>query len=135
MLMKLMGTRSAFQGIVALVEVAFGIATVVAGTRVLAGADPGFVVFRPLVVFNVAMGVAYVAAGIWTSLSLERGRVAAAAIFLLNLVAFGLVGYLYAAGSRVAVESVRAIAFRTGVWLVLFLSLVRLARLRRVVDR
>jgi hypothetical protein len=107
---------------------AFGVATVIAGGRVLAGADPGYVVFRPLLIFNTAMGVAYLAAGIITWRSLERGRVAAAAVFFLNLVVLGAIGYLYAAGGAVAVESIRAMAFRAGVWLVLFLGLAWLNR-------
>ncbi len=48
----------------AAVAVLFGIATVVAGTRVLSGSDPGYLVFRPLLIFNTAMGVAYLAAGV-----------------------------------------------------------------------
>lgn len=37
--------------------VLFGAATLVAGGRVLLGADPGYEVFRPLLVYNTAMGV------------------------------------------------------------------------------
>jgi hypothetical protein len=110
------------RGILALVAVAFGLATLVAGGRVVAGADPGYLVFRPLVIFNTAMGVAYSAAGILTWRSPERGRVVAATIFLLNLVVLVAVGYLYTSGGAVAVDSVRAMMFRTGVWLVLLLG-------------
>ena len=116
------------RGILAFVAAAFGLATVAAGGRVLAGADPGYIVFRPLVIFNTAMGVAYLAAGIIMMRSLERGRFAAATIFLLNLFVLGGIGYLYQAGSAVALESVLAMTFRTGVWLALFLGLSWLAR-------
>jgi hypothetical protein len=77
------------------------------------------------------MGVAYLAAGIIMMRSLERGRVAAATIFLLNFFVLGGIGYLYEAGSAVALDSVRAMTFRTGVWLVLFLGLSWLVRGRR----
>jgi hypothetical protein len=116
------------QRILTFVATAFGLATVVSGSRVLAGADPGYVVFRPLVIFNTAMGVVYLAAGIITLRSLEKGKVAAATIFLLNLLVLGAIGYLYAAGGAVAIESIRAMTFRTGVWLVLFLGLAWLSR-------
>ena len=116
------------QRTLAFVAVAFGLATLVSGGRVLAGADPGYVVFRPLLIFNTAMGVAYLAAGIITLRSLERGKRAAATIFLLNLLVLGGIGYLYAAGSAVAIDSIRAMTFRTGVWLVLFLGLAWLSR-------
>ena len=116
------------QRTLAFVAVAFGLATLVSGGRVLTGADPGYVVFRPLLIFNTAMGVAYLAAGIITLRSLERGKRAAATIFLLTLLVLGGIGSLYAAGSAVAIDSIRAMTFRTGVWLVLFLGLAWLSR-------
>ena len=116
------------QRVFALVAVLFGIATVVAGTRVLTGSDPGYIVFRPLLIFNTAMGFAYVAAGVIAWRSIDRGKVAAAAIFVANLLALGTVGYLYAAGNAVAKESVGAMTFRTVVWLVLFAGLAWLSR-------
>jgi hypothetical protein len=116
------------QRILAFVAVAFGLATVVSGWRVLAGADPGYVVFRPLVIFNTTMGVAYLAAGILTIRNLAQARFAAATIFLLNLLVLGAIGYLYSTGSAVAIDSVRAMTFRAGVWLVLFLGLAWLGR-------
>ncbi len=87
------------------------------------GSDPGYTVFRPLLIYNTAMGIAYVAAGTIAWRSLDRGKYTAAAIFALNLAVLGAIGYLYTAGSVVAVESLRAMAFRTGVWLLLFLGL------------
>ena len=116
------------QRILGFVAVAFGLATIVAGGRVLGGADPGYVVFRPLLLFNTAMGGVYVAAGIVALRSLARGKRAAAGIFLLNLLVLGIIGYLYVAGSAVAIDSIRAMTFRTGVWLVLFLGLTWLDR-------
>ena len=60
--------------ILAFVAIAFGLLTVFAGGRVLAGADPGYVVFRPLLVFNFAMGFVYVAAGVAALRSAELGK-------------------------------------------------------------
>lgn len=42
----------------------FGVATVAAGASVLLGRDAGYVVYRPLQIFNTAMGVAYAAAAV-----------------------------------------------------------------------
>lgn len=106
----------------------FGVVTVIAGTRVLAGSDPGYIVFRPLLLYNTLMGIGYVAAGIVTWRNIERGKHAAAAIFLLNWLVLGTIGCLYAAGGAVAIESLRAMIFRTAVWLVLFLGLVWMSR-------
>lgn len=114
--------------VLVLVATLFGIATVIAGVRVLAGSDPGYTVFRPLLIYNTAMGMAYVVAGVVAWRNVERGKYAAAAIFALNFLALGTVGYLHVAGSAVALDSIRAMIFRTIVWLVLFLGLALVSR-------
>ncbi len=110
------------------VALLFGLATLVAGTRVLTGSDPGYVVFEPLLVYNVAMGAVYIAAGIVAWRSVGWGRRAAFAIFALNLVVLAAIAWLYARGGAVAVESVRAMILRTGVWLALFTGFAWLAK-------
>lgn len=111
------------QRIVAIVAALFGVATLVAGSRVLAGADPGYAVFRPLVIFNTAMGVAYLAAAIAAWRDVRLGRNVAGAVFAVNLVGLGVTLLLHRAGQGVAMESLRAMGFRTAVWLGLFLVL------------
>jgi len=110
--------------IASVVAVVFGLATIVAGSRVLAGADPGYVVFRPLLIYNTVMGGAYLAAGLGMWRSLRWGRHAAAIIFVLNLLVFSAIVLFYITGSAVAIDSVWAMALRTAVWLALFLGLV-----------
>ncbi len=112
----------------ALVGILFGIATIVAGSRVLAGSDPGYVVFRPLLLFNTAMGLAYVIGGIVAWRNSKAGAYLAAAIFCLNAAVLGIIGYLYTIGDAVALESLRAMTLRTFVWLILFLGLAWVSR-------
>ena len=119
------------QATLAIAAALFGIATIITGSRVLAGADPGYVVFRPLLIYNTAMGIAYVAAGVIAWRNLDRARHAAAAIFVLNFLVLGAIGYLHAMGGAVAVESVRAMTFRTVVWLVMFIAFTWLRRKAR----
>lgn len=113
---------------VVLVAALFGLATILAGTRVLTGADPGYVVLRPLLVYNTLMGLAYVAAAVLAWRSTKLGRNAAGAIFALNAVVLAAVAYLYGTGGAVAIDSVRAMVLRTVVWLVLWLTLLWLYR-------
>lgn len=110
------------QAVAAAIAVLFGIATLLAGGRVLLGSDPGYEVFRPLLISNTAMGVAYLAAGaaLWHSAS--AGRNAARDIFLLNLLVLAGILMVYANDGGVAVDSLRAMSLRTGVWLLLFLA-------------
>ncbi len=108
----------------AVVATLFGLATLVVGGRVLMGySDPGYVVYRPLLIYNTAMGISYVAAGVAIWVSRQRGKYAALAIFAFNLVVLLGVVFLYANGGAVAIDSVRAMAFRTSVWLALLVVL------------
>jgi hypothetical protein len=120
-----------FQGACALVAILFGLATLFAGVRVLGGADPGYVVFMPLLIFNTAMGLLYVGAGVMAWYSLDRGKYAAGGLFVVNLLVLVIIGYLHWRGTDVAdvaMDSVYAMTLRTGVWLVLFAGLAWLAR-------
>ena len=107
---------------VAAIAVLFGLVTLFAGGRVLLGSDPGYAVFRPLLIYNTAMGVAYLAAGVTVWRSAKAGRVTAGAIFLLNLLVLVGIVVAYRSGGAVAVDSLRAMTLRTVVWLVLFLA-------------
>jgi hypothetical protein len=118
------------QMVLALLAALFGLLTVFAGTRVLAGADPGYTVFRPLLIYNTVMGLVYVAAGFLIWRGVRPGLYAAAAVFLLNLLVLAAVAWLYTAGQGVALDSVRAMTLRTGVWLALGLGLAWLSRRR-----
>ena len=115
----------------AAVAVLFGIVTLFAGGRVLLGTDPGYQVFRPLLIYNTAMGVAYVAAGLILWRGAMSGRFAAGLIFLLNLLALIGIVLVHRTGGGVAVESLRAMSFRTLVWLLLWLLAGWLSRRER----
>ena len=122
------------QRVLALAAALFGLVTISAGTRVLSGSDPGYIVFRPLLIYNTAMGMAYVAAGFIAWLSLDRGKYAAATIFVLNFFVLGAIGYLYATGSAIAIDSLRAMILRTVVWFVLFLGLAWMSHRSHLSD-
>lgn len=108
---------------VAIAALMFGVVTMIAGARTLLGADPGYVVYLPLLRFNTIMGVVYVAVGAIAWWSLRLGFYGSAAICVLNLVALGVISYLYTPNGSIASTSIQAMIFRTVVWLVLFLVL------------
>jgi hypothetical protein len=105
---------------VAIVAAAFGVATVVAGGRVLFGgavARDAAGAFVPFVVwFNFAAGFAYVAAA--AGLALGRGWSAgvAAAIAAATLLVFAAFGVHVAMGGAFETRTVVALAFRWGFW-------------------
>ena len=116
------------QRIMAAVAVVFGIVTIIAGSRVLTGTDPGYTVFQPLLVYNTLMGVVYIVGGLMIWRNLLRGKYVAASIFTLNLIVLGGIAYLYFVSDGVAVDSLRAMTLRTVVWLVLLLGSMWLGR-------
>ena len=115
--------RKITQRFLAVVAIMFGIATLIAGGSVLAGSNPGYLVFRPLLIYNMAMGSVYIAAGVLIWCNHNKGKYAAATIFTLNLLVLGIIVYLYIAGSAIAINSLQAMTFRTMVWLMLFLGM------------
>jgi len=60
--------------------------------------------------------------------NLERGRKGAFAIFVLNIIVLAAIAVMYATGGEVAIDSLRAMTLRTGVWLVIFFGLWWLSR-------
>jgi NADH:ubiquinone oxidoreductase subunit 6 (subunit J) len=102
--------------ITALAAVVFGLVTILAGARVLTGSDPGYVVFRPLLIFNTIMGFVYVAAGVQIWRNERRGRLWAHGIALVNLVVLLVITALYVRGWSIAVDSLAAMTVRTMAW-------------------
>ncbi len=125
-------TRPAYlkisQKALALLAVLFGVITIFAGGRVLAGTNPGYVVFLPLLIYNTLMGFAYVGVGTVSWRNLNLGRNGAFVIFGLNLIVLAAIGIAYAAGEAVAKDSLGAMTLRTVVWLVVFSGLWWLGR-------
>ncbi len=117
-----------FQKTLAVLAVLFGTMTIFAGSRVLVGTNPGYVVFFPLLVFNTLMGFVYVGVGAISWRSLNLGKIGAFAIFALNLVVLAAVGIAYTSGGDVAIDSLRAMTLRTVVWLAIFSGLWWLGR-------
>jgi len=116
------------QTVLAFVAALFGLVTIFAGTRVLLGSDPGYIVFRPLLIYNTTMGFVYVAAGIIIWRNFKQGMNVAAVIFFLNLVVLAVIYFLYTKGNLIAIDSLRAMSLRTVVWLALFAVLGWLSR-------
>ena len=116
------------QTVLAFVATLFGLVTIFAGTRVLLGSDPGYIVFRPLLIYNTTMGIVYVAAGIIIWRNFKQGMNVAAVIFFLNLVVLAVIYFLYTKGNLIAVDSLRAMSLRTVVWLALLALLGWLSR-------
>ncbi len=97
--------------------VAVGLASVIAGTRVLLGvSQPAYTVIPLLVIYNVVMGaIALVAgAGLWASHAWAAKL--ACGIALCHFAVLGLLLLARVMGESVAAESVGAMIFRSAAW-------------------
>lgn len=110
------------------VAVLFGFFTIYAGTRVLLGSNPGYIVYQPLLIYNAVMGVVYVVAGMIAWRNSKQGMYWAAIIFVLNLIVLTTIFFLYTVGNSIAVDSIRAMSLRTAVWFALFAGFWWLSR-------
>lgn len=105
----------------------FGIVTIAAAARVLLGLGvPDHAVFRPLLLFNGAMGVVYVVTALAIRRNPLQGRWLAAAVAALNFGVLGAIVLVRLGGGPVAGESVQAMVVRLLVWVLVVAGLTRL---------
>lgn len=111
------------------IAVIFGVITFFVGGQTLLGfSDPGYSIFLPLLIFNFLMGFLYAGTGFLIWMSHPQELKTARTIFLLNFFVFLMIGFLYLSSDKVAMESVIAMIFRTGLWLVIFIVIRLLNR-------
>ncbi|MEW5916209.1 MAG: hypothetical protein AB1762_07380 [Gemmatimonadota bacterium] len=107
----------------------FGLLTLFAGGRVLLGlGEVGYVVVRPVLVFNTVMGAVYITVALLAVRDLAIGRRAALVVVLLNAAVLTAVLFLRFGGSNVATETLGAMVFRTILWTTIALMLYRASR-------
>jgi divalent metal cation (Fe/Co/Zn/Cd) transporter len=108
----------------AAIATVFGLITIgVGGATLLGFSDPGYVIFLPLLIFNTAMGFAYTATGYLIWRKLQKGIKAAKFIFLINLLVLILIAIAYWLEVSVAIDSLKAMSFRTVIWLIIYAGL------------
>lgn len=104
----------------ALAAAVFGVLTLVAGGRILLGfGEAGYVVVRPILLFNTAMGVLYLVAAVLIVRDIERGWLLAGFIAVANVAVLAAIVISRTTGGTVASETLAAMTLRTVVWLVI----------------
>jgi hypothetical protein len=104
----------------------FGLATILAGATAFFGwREAGYEVVRPVLLFNTLMGFVYLGAALLIARDLERGRLAALAITLMNLVVLALIVARRVAGGVVADETLVAMTARLVIWAAIAIVLTR----------
>jgi len=117
----------------AVVGMAFGAVSVVAGTRVLSGVDrPDYVVLPWLVAYNVAAGVLGVVAGAGIWMWQRWGATAASILAGAHAAVLGVLLGMRLVGEAVATDSLGAMLLRSVVWLAIAGAARQLTRGRMV---
>lgn len=112
----------------AIIATAFGLITMWIGGMTLFGFfDPGYVIFIPLLIFNFMMGFFYTATGVLIWQQHPKATPASKIIFLLNIVVLFIISLFFWIDFEVAFDSVKAMSFRSLVWGIIYLSLIKTA--------
>ncbi len=96
-----------------------GIMSIISGSSVLLGfREVGYTVLTGLVVYNVAVGALSVITAflIWKNFMLSKKY-----IYLILIFHASVLSYIYFFSETVAIESIKAMTFRVGIWLLIFI--------------
>lgn len=108
----------------ALTAILFGGVTIIAGGRVLFGfSNPGYDTLQSLLIFNFIMGFIYVGTGLLIWKKHSKSIRITLFVLILNLVVLFIIGTLYLFAGNVAIQSVIAMTFRAGIWLLIYLGI------------
>jgi len=117
--------------IIATVAALSGLLTIFAGTRALTGSsDPGYATFPALIIYNLALGTAAIIAGVVIWKKHRAGLFTSAAITASHIVVLLLLLTLFS--DVVASQSLNAMTFRVGLWLVILLLLYKFTSPRKM---
>ena len=104
-----------------------GILSVISGSMVLLGLrSVDYRVLDWLVVYNVVLGIISIMVAYQIGKQHRKWKLMIISILLLHLL---VLGYLYFFNESVAVESIKAMAFRVGIWgVILILTLIKIPK-------
>lgn len=104
-----------------------GILSIISGSMVLLGLrSVDYRVLDWLVVYNVVLGIISIMVAYQIGKQHRKSKLMIVSILLLHLL---VLGYLYFFNESVAVESIKAMAFRVGVWvMILLLTLFKIPK-------
>lgn len=114
--------KTIYKKITASVAALFSFLTIVEGSQVLLGiTQPDYIVFTPLLIYNVFMGVVGVIVGVMIWMNHARALRYAVIATAAHLTVLLIVWVIYVSNSTVALHSVNAMIIRSFVWMAITL--------------
>lgn len=112
--------KKIYKKITAGVAMVFSVASIVEGTKVLFGiSQPDYIVFTPLLVYNVIMGVIGVLGGVLLWVNHRRALTLVTTIAVVHFFVLLLIGVVYLLSGTVALDSIQAMILRSLIWVFL----------------
>ena len=109
--------KKIYKTITAGVAMVFSVASIVEGTKVLFGiSQPDYIVFTPLLVYNVIMGVIGVFGGVIIWMNHRRALNLVTTIAVVHFFVLLLIVAVYLLSGTVALDSVQAMILRSLIW-------------------
>ncbi|MDP1994613.1 MAG: hypothetical protein Q8K40_05125 [Ignavibacteria bacterium] len=109
--------KKIYKTITAGVAMVFSVASIVEGTKVLFGiSQPDYIVFTPLLVYNVIMGVIGVLGGVIIWMNHRRALTLVTTIAVVHFFVLLLIVAVYLLSGTVALDSVQAMILRSLIW-------------------
>ncbi|MDP2365379.1 MAG: hypothetical protein Q8M94_16615 [Ignavibacteria bacterium] len=114
--------KTIFIKIAATIAVLFSLLTIVEGCQVLLGAtQQDYIVFTPLLIYNVAMAIAGLFVGVLIWFNHKKALTLTSIVTVLHLIVLIVVVAIFISDGLVAMHSVQAMTIRSVVWLAITL--------------
>lgn len=114
--------KNIFMKIAATVAVLFSLLTIVEGSQALLGiTQQEYIVFTPLLIYNVAMAIVGLFVGMLIWLNHKRALTLTSIVTVLHLIVLIIVAVIFISDGPVAMHSVKAMTIRTAIWLAITL--------------
>jgi len=114
--------KNIFMKIAATVAVVFSLLTIVEGSQVLLGiTQQDYIVFTPLLIYNVVMGIVGLFVGVLIWFNNKKALTLTSIVTVLHLIVLVVVAIIFISDGPVAMHSVQAMIIRSAVWLAITL--------------
>lgn len=112
--------KNIYKKIAAAVAIVFSLLTIAEGSQVLFGlTQQEYIVFTPLLLYNILMGVAGFITGITLWLNHKKALKLTKLILAAHLIVLLIVGVIYFISNAVAMHSIQAMSIRVVIWLII----------------
>jgi len=114
--------KNVFKKIAAVVAVLFSPLTIVEGSQVLLGiTKQEYIVFTPLLIYNVAMAIVGLFVGVLIWFNHKKALMLTSIVTVLHLIVLIAIAVIFISDGPVAMHSVHAMTIRSVVWLAITL--------------